>query len=271
VGPGWFTTRQLDERTWAIDDRGQDLIYLVCGEERALLIDTGWGVGDLPALVASLSPETALLTVVNTHGHPDHTYGNGQFPEVYVSPADAGGLRTPPALEHRRRIARDLLPKPLPPGFAVESWASTVPESLPPVKDGDRFKLGGRTLEAIALPGHSPGSICLLDREMRRLFVGDSIHSGTIWLHLDKSLPLRSFHENLKRVRGLADRFDVVLPAHGRLADLPLDRQVLDDLVAGIASILKGECVGRVETTFAGDGLRCDFGSCSILYRPDRL
>ena len=51
----WFRTRQLGPRTWVIDDRGQDLIYLACGEERCLLIDTGWGVGDLPALVASLS------------------------------------------------------------------------------------------------------------------------------------------------------------------------------------------------------------------------
>jgi glyoxylase-like metal-dependent hydrolase (beta-lactamase superfamily II) len=271
----WFTTRQLDARTWAIDDRGEDLIYLLCGEEQALLIDTGWGVGDLPALVASLLDTRAKgplpLTVVNTHGHPDHTYGNGQFSEVYVSPADTVWLQTPPPVENRQWIARDLLPKPLPSGFAVERWASTVPDSLPPVEDGQRFELGGRTLEVIAVPGHSPGSLCLLDRETRRLFAGDSILTGTIWLHLDESLPLGQFHQNLQRIQSFGDQFDVILPAHGSLEALPLSKDVLDDLVQGIASILAGECVGREETTFAGDGLRCDLRSCSILYRPDRL
>jgi glyoxylase-like metal-dependent hydrolase (beta-lactamase superfamily II) len=266
---GWFTTKQLDTQTWVIDDRGQDLIYLVCGEERALLIDTGWGVGDLPALAASLSP--LPLTVVNTHGHPDHTYGNGQFSEVYVHPGDVAWLRTPPPLENRQWIARDLLPKPLPLGFDVESWAATVPDSLPPVENGQVFELGGRTLEVISLPGHSPGSICLLDREKRGLFTGDSILAGTIWLHLDESLPLSQFHQNLRRIQDRSDQFDVLWPSHGGLDDLPLAKDVLDGLVEGIASVLDGRCVGREERTFAGEGLRCDLGSCSILYRPDRL
>ena len=74
----WLKVRQLDDDTWAIDDHGQDICYLVCGQDRCLLIDTGWGIGDLRALVAELNP--LPLTVVNTHGHPDHTFGNWQFP-----------------------------------------------------------------------------------------------------------------------------------------------------------------------------------------------
>jgi glyoxylase-like metal-dependent hydrolase (beta-lactamase superfamily II) len=209
--------------------------------------------------------------VVNTHGHPDHTYGNGQFSEVYVSPGDVAWLRAPPPLENRQWIARDLLPKPLPPGFDVESWASTVPDSLPPVEDGQAFELGGRTLEVIALAGHSPGSICLLDRERRGLFTGDSVLTGQLWLHLDESLPLSQFHQNLRRIQDRSHQFDVLWPSHGGLDALPLSKDVLDELVAGIASILDGTCVGREETTFAGDGLCCDLSSCSILYRGDRL
>jgi len=264
----WFRTRQLDPRTWVIDDRGQDLIYLACGEERCLLIDTGWGVGDLPALVASLSP--LPVTVVNTHGHPDHTFANGQFAEVHVPAADLHMVQTSPPLENREWIARDLLPKPLPADFDVGTWASAVPGLLP-IEDGHRFDLGGRTLEVVALPGHSPGSICLLDRQMRALFTGDSILAGPHWLHLDESLPLRVYHENLRRVQALADQFDALLPAHGDLKAIPLSTDVLDELVDGVASILTGERAGREEKTFAGDGLHCDFGSCGVLYRADRL
>jgi glyoxylase-like metal-dependent hydrolase (beta-lactamase superfamily II) len=264
----WFRTRQLDPHTWVIDDRGQDLIYLACGEERCLLIDTGWGVGDLPALVASLCP--LPLTAVNTHGHPDHTFGNGQFAEVHVPARDVFMVQNPLPLERRQWIAGDLLPKPLPAGFDVNTWAATVPELLP-IEDGHRFDLGGRTLEAVALPGHSPGSICLLDRQMRALFTGDSILGGVHWLHLDESRPLNEYLAALKRIQGLAGPFDDLLPAHGTPEDVPLSKQVLEDLIDGVAAILSGECVGREEKTFAGDGLRCDFGSCGVLYRADRL
>jgi glyoxylase-like metal-dependent hydrolase (beta-lactamase superfamily II) len=264
----WFRTRQLDARTWVVDDRGQDLIYLACGEERCLLIDTGWGVGDLPALVASLC--SLPLTVVNTHGHPDHTFGNGQFAQVHVPAADLHMVQAPPPLERRRWIAGDLLPKPLPHGFDVGTWASTVPELLP-IEDGHLFDLGGRTLEVVAIPGHSPGSMCLLDRQAQRLFTGDSVLGGVHWLHLEESRPLSEYLAGLRRIRGMADRFEAILPAHGTPEAVPLSKQVLADLIDGVASILSGESVGREVKTFAGDGLRCDFGSCGVLYRGDRL
>ena len=139
------------------------------------------------------------------------------------------------------------------------------------MEDRHAFDLGGRTLEVVSLPGHSPASICLLDRQARRLFSGDSIHSGTVWLHLRDSLPLGRFLNNLRRVRDLSGAFDHILPAHGDLGALPLPGHTLDDLIAGIERILGGEVVGREEHTFAGDGLRCDFGLCSVIYRPDRL
>jgi hypothetical protein len=88
---------------------------------------------------------------------------------------------------------------------------------------------------------------------------------------LDESLPLSRFHESLRRLQGLADAFDTVLPGHADLQELPLSKALLDDLIDGIGRILTGELVGREEETFVGDGLRCDFGSCSIVYRPDRL
>ena len=90
-------------------------------------------------------------------------------------------------------------------------------------------------------------------------------------MSLRNSLHLRQFQDNLRRVQGLAGTFDHILPAHGDLSAFPLPRHTLDDLIAGIERILEGEIVGRQEHTFAGDGLRCDFGSCGIIYRPDRL
>ena len=266
----WFKVRDLGNQIWAIDDHGQDVIYLVCGEERCLLLDTGWGIGNLPALAASLS--SLPLIVVNTHNHPDHTFGNGQFPQVMMSEADFN-LSTepgPPSLEERRWIVENILPKPLPADFDMNAWATSVPE-VQIVQDGDVFDLGNRSLEVIALPGHSPGSICLLDRKTRGLFVGDSILPWAIWMQLPESTPLHEFHNNLQRIQGFGEAFDHILPAHGDLNALPMPKSLLDDLVTGIASVLTGECVGKPEHTFAGDGLRCDFGTCGVLYNPERL
>ncbi|MGD9100529.1 MAG: MBL fold metallo-hydrolase [Anaerolineae bacterium] len=265
----WFKTRYIGNATWAIDDRGCGVAYLVAGKERCLLMDTGWGIGDLPGLVASLS--SLPLSVVNTHGHPDHTFGNGQFEQIYLVKEPWPGFGKPLPIERRRWIVENILPKPLPPDFDLNTWAASSPRSLTPIQDGHTFDLGERCLEVISTPGHSPGSICLLDRQARYLFTGDSVLPGTVWLHLNESLPLSQFCENLKRLQGLADQFDYVLPAHAELSELPLSKSLLDDLVNGIELILAGALVGEEEETFAGTGLNCDFGSCSVLYRPDRL
>jgi glyoxylase-like metal-dependent hydrolase (beta-lactamase superfamily II) len=265
----WFTTRSVEHGVWAIDDHREDIIYLICGQERCLLIDTGWGVGDLPALVASLSP--LPVVVVNSHGHPDHTFGNGQFAEVYISEGDKLFVSDAPSAETRRWIVDNVLPKPLPVDLDPDTWATSAARSVVQIRDGYVFHLGGRTLQAISVPGHSAGSLCFLERQARLLFTGDTLLSGTLWLHLDESVPLGQFHRSLQRLQGFADAFDAILPAHGDLDALPLSKDILTELAAGIELILSGERVGVEEKTFAGDGLRCDFDSCSVLYRPDRL
>ena len=263
----WFRTRLVGHRTWAIDDNGQDTMYLVVGSERCLLVDTGWGVGDLPGLVASLT--SLPVVVMNTHGHPDHACGNGQFSEVHVAEADEPLVRQFLSVETRRRIwENDILRGPFPRGFSFDTWTTSAAASLVPIRDGHIFDLGDRKLRAISVPGHTPGSLCLLDWEARFLLTGDSILAGPIWLHLDESTPLREFLTSLRRLQSFGGEFDHMLPAHG---ELPLSRQTLSDLIAGVERILDGKIVGTEEKTFAGDGLRCDFGSCGLVYRPDRL
>jgi hydroxyacylglutathione hydrolase len=264
----WFQTQPVAPKTWAIDDGGNDIIYLIAGSQRALLLDTGWGVADLLGLVASLTK--LPLTVVNSHGHPDHTFGNGQFTRVHIHPADAPMVRHSPPPERRRWIAQHVLGASLPDSFDVRTWATSVPELLP-LQDGQTFDLGDRTLQIVTLPGHSSGSICLLDLQERLLFTGDFVLPGVVWLHLDESLPLQTFLAHLYRVRDLADKFDSLLPSHGDLVSLHFPTHTLADLAHGIERILRGKVVGKEEHTFAGDGLRCDFGTCGIVYNPDRL
>ena len=94
---------------------------------------------------------------------------------------------------------------------------------------------------------------------------------GVIALYFDECLPLRQFHGNLQHLQGFVDAFDVLLPAHADLSALPPPKSLLDELVSGIALILEGKLVGQPEKTAIGEGLRCDFESCGIAYRPDRV
>jgi enterochelin esterase-like enzyme/glyoxylase-like metal-dependent hydrolase (beta-lactamase superfamily II) len=230
-----FTTRAIADGVWTIQDGQGGVMYLVAGRERALLIDTGWGVGDLPAHVAGLT--TLPLCVVNTHGHHDHSSGNGQFEQVYIHTAD--------------------LP------LVVESAAKLIP-----IYDGYAFDLGEREIRVIGVPGHSPGSICLLDRNVRILYSGDSPRPGPIWLHLETSLSVQEFRLSLSRLGTFAGEFDVIAPSHGE--PMPAGT-TLDDLTACAAGIVTGNLEGKPHETRFGEALLAESGGAGILYHADRV
>ncbi|MBN1875827.1 MAG: MBL fold metallo-hydrolase [Anaerolineae bacterium] len=234
-----FSTQVVAEGVRYIQDARGAVMYLVTGNERALLIDTGWGVGDLPAYIKTLTD--LPLLVVNTHGHPDHASGNAQFPVVYIHTKDIPVLlERLPALETK----------------------------LIPIYDGYCFDLGGRTLRVIAVPGHTPGSICLLDRQSRILFAGDSPRSGPVWLHMPVSLTVADLYRSMQRLQDFMADFDTLAPAHSE----PLPAQpLLDDLVLCARQILAGEITGKPQETRHGDGLLAEYGSTGILYLPDKV
>jgi enterochelin esterase-like enzyme/glyoxylase-like metal-dependent hydrolase (beta-lactamase superfamily II) len=232
---GEFTTQVVADGVWHIQDSRDGVMYLVAGKERALLIDTGWGAGNLAAHIKALTPLPVL--VVNTHGHRDHTSGNGQFAEVYIHTADL----------------------PL-----VQGSDAT----LIPIYDGYVFDLGDRDVRVIGVPGHSPGSICLLDKEARILFSGDSPRPGAIWLHLETSLSVQEFARGLSRLATFADQFDVIAPAHGE--PVPAGT-LLDDLVSCAGRIVSGELVGEPHETRFGECFLAEHGDAGILYDADRV
>ena len=104
--------------------------------------------------------------------------------------------------------------RPLPATFDHGAWrtVSTVPTRL--LRDGDTLDLGGRTLQVLHTPGHTPDCICLLDDEDRILFTGDTIDTGPIYAQFEES-SLDSFAASTKKLLAYADRVDVLFSAHG--------------------------------------------------------
>jgi hydroxyacylglutathione hydrolase len=262
----WFTVRPVANQVWAVDDHGEDTMYLVEGQERALLIDTGFGVGDLPKLIASVT--SLPLDIVNTHGHPDHVGGNYQFQSVYITDDDLPLLQGCFTKVDRQWMLENALKGPFPSDFSPEKWVNAERSDIISIKPGDIFDLGGRELKVIPIPGHTPGSIGLLDEGERLLFSGDSIQEGDIWMHLPESLPLTDFLRCLKKVDLLSDKFDQILPGHGRT---PLPTRVLIEFIEGISKIVSGEFQGTPCRTMVGDGVLCRFNLCGVVYNQNRI
>jgi enterochelin esterase family protein len=147
--------------------------------------------------------------------------------------------------------------------LVAESGATLIP-----IYDGYRFDLGGRSLQAIGVPGHSPGSICLLDRESRILFTGDSPRFGPVWLHLESSLTVHTFARSLAWLRTFADEFDTIAPAHDPPGPVG---SLLDDLLACAQGILSGDLEGEPEESRFGKALCARLGKGAIMYRADRI
>ncbi len=194
------TLTPINDDITLLDDNGEATCYIVRGTEQALVIDTANGAADIADYARQLT--SLPLTVVNTHGHGDHVLGNVFFKEVYLHPADwalhdehANGW---PIAEQHRRLGLKLA-------------------RLLPLDIGHVFDLGGGlTLEVIPLPGHTPGSIGLLDRKHRILFTGDGLNSHC-WMQPEESLPIADLIATLEAVEAKYRKdYDFILTGHGK-------------------------------------------------------
>ncbi len=141
-------------------------MHLIVGQERALLIDTAFGIGDLRGLVETLTDKP--VDVVNTHFHGDHSAGNGQFETVFIHKYDI------PYLEMSEKAENRLLPAPG--TYREEDIISLRSAKHIAMEDGFIFRLGeGHEVEVIHMPGHAAGGCMLLDRKYNLLFSGDAV------------------------------------------------------------------------------------------------
>jgi hydroxyacylglutathione hydrolase len=266
----WLIAYELMEGVWRISDRGQDNMYLVVGNKKALVVDTGFGIEDLAAFVRRITP-LPTVTVI-THGHLDHAFGNEVFDEVYMGEPDMKDLTNADPSEMRAffRNCRELLAemKDFPKFTGSGSHAK---KREIPIRDGLEFDLGDRKIKAYLTPGHSLGSVCFLDPKARVLFTGDAFVPndtwGQAWYHGDGA-SLTVFYESMRKVMATGS-FDWVCSGHGESGLIPVNH--LEIFLDGIKGIIDGKIVGRPEHTFAGDGLRCDWEGSSLVYDPNKV
>ena len=208
---------QLNKNTFVIRETtpiSNALCYLLCGEERALLIDTGLPCGNIKKTVQRLTRLPVI--VVNTHAHADHIGSNHRFSEIFYHEDDREmfAIHTDPA--YLESLMGDIVPRalyPLKPLIKKVMTPKTA-GAYHYIKDGHVFRLGGRELEVIHTPGHTPGSICLLERAARVLYSGDTICGDGILLDLEGCSPPETYLASTQRIEALLPVFDIIMSGH---------------------------------------------------------
>ena len=201
--------KEIESGIFQIKDPLDVLMYLIVGEEKALLFDTGYGIVDTPALIKTITNKP--LIVVLGHGHIDHANGAYQFDEVYLCEPDYELCREHTSPEIRGSILERLDEAGLEPDFDKEIWKNSGACNLKPLLTGTVFDLGGTHVEVIDMAGHTGGSIGILITEKRILIDSDSANSHC-WMFMPQSLSMREYIAMLERVREL--EYDVFYVAH---------------------------------------------------------
>lgn len=175
---------KIDAQTWRLEN-GFVRFFLLAGDREAVLLDSGVDCPDAGALAESLT--NLPVRLMNTHADPDHISGNGGFGEVSIFREDYEAY----ALAEKHPGCRCL-----------------------PLTDGMIVDLGNRPLEILHIPGHTPGSLAVLDKSRRALYSGDTIQDGNIFLFGPTRRP-DLLAASLEKLMSRAADFDCVYPCHG--------------------------------------------------------
>jgi glyoxylase-like metal-dependent hydrolase (beta-lactamase superfamily II) len=252
----WFRVWQDQPNVWIIEEplhSEQVKSYLVLGRERAALIDTGMGVGNLQELVEA---RTELpIIVLQSHAHNDHVGSAWQFDDVAIHQSEAAALAAGQSAE---RLARWFAPSemsgPLPIGFNPVGYSIPGKEPTSFLRDGDLIDLGGTVLQVLHCPGHSAGGLVFFDRAQRTLFSTDVVYLRQLYL-LNPDSSVADYVASLDRLAALAPHIDRLYPSHG---PSPIEPDWIPKMAEGMVAILRGRRPDRTELLPAIEGGRQD-------------
>ena len=212
----WFEIYKVSEGVFAVlePSHAEEVIsYFILGSERAVLLDTGMGIANLQAEVERLADLPVI--VVASHGHYDHIGDNHRYTEVWAfdSDSDVDRIEQGKTREACVEYMDPDLYLELPPDFdpaTYEIRPSLVTRRLQHLEVID---LGGRSLTVHHTPGHTEGSICLMDSRDNLLFTGDTLYPGMLFAHFEES-DFAVYQKSIQYLVGLLPQVNHLCPSH---------------------------------------------------------
>jgi glyoxylase-like metal-dependent hydrolase (beta-lactamase superfamily II) len=230
----WFEVYRIRPGVFAIYEPHQFeevISYLILGDKKAVLFDTGMGISDIQKTVQDMT--SLPVAVINSHTHNDHVGDNWRFREINVL---AGGGKFSrqnakgSSADSQAELAPGALCGQLPAGFDAKAYATKPFHISHWLHDGEKIDLGGRVITVIATPGHTPDAVSLLDASNGLLFTGDTYYPGPIYLYRPET-DLDAYVASMEKLVALAPRVKLVLPSHNvPVADPAELARVLDGI-----------------------------------------
>ena len=235
----------LGDRMWVVETTDKTTMYLIEGDEKALLIDTGTKCEKLDEVIRQITQKP--LFVVLTHSHYDHAGNIRYFNEIYLHPADTV------LLDH------------------------TYKGKMHFVGDGYVFELGNRPIRVVYMPAHTPGSIVLTDDKTGSCFTGDAFGSGQVWLQLKPIAPMQTYINSLKKMTVLMDQgITKIYCGHYPYIQKPLSKDYILAMLELAVSLENGTASGakafNIKVSFGCENpMIVSNGQASIVYDPEHL
>lgn len=272
----FYTTEQITDHIIRINAFWKDAcMYYIKGSKSGLLVDTGYGFGDLKSFVDTLA-DGQPYEVVLSHGHLDHANGAGQWDEVYMSHKDIDLYHEHSKRESIVRFLKNYVPdiETYPEDLFVEAHSDDFID----LQDGKVFDLGDVKVRTIAAPGHTQGMMVFLVEEDRAILFGDACGVFTLFV-MPESTSLEEFMKSLDVLKSYEGQYDRILRQHGTCES---PKELLDEDIAIVHSILDGtddhmpfqfngiDCFIARAVDPEGKG-RIDGREGNILYVPEKI
>ncbi len=193
----YYVAEKIAEDTYRIDEGGVANCYLLIGSERALLVDTGCGAGDLKEAVSKLTKKPIYVAL--THRHPDHAGGAWQFGTYYVHKDDKRVLYKLMSMPFVSRRMLKIM------GLSADKNLHHKRCRIIVMDDGHRFDLGHRVVVVKSVPGHTKGSVIFLDEKEKMMFTGDNTNV-CLWMHLPGCTSLEEWLRSAKIILSYYDK-----------------------------------------------------------------
>ena len=258
---GIYFVEEIAKGIYKFYEQRNASIYLVTGKDNACLIDTAYGLTDLKELVSHYTD--LPVTVVNTHGHIDHVLGDHWFDNARLNKADRA-MYNEIVFEFSMLINEPWVQDfygDFVKNIDAEEVCFPAPEDI---CEGDKIDLGGKCLEVYEMPGHTKGSIVLVDRADKICFSGDSIIEN-LWLFLEESESPETYLASLKHIREVLFDAGIEKIYDGHYSYEPIPVTMLDTMVEAMEKIIAGELRGEAVELDAGKGTEYSYNGWKVI------
>lgn len=276
---------EIAPKTWCLSEFRLVNAFLLEGEEKAVLIDTGTGIGDLFGVVRELTDKP--VEILLTHGHFDHDGGVKQFGDapIYLNPEDGKNMHETLKMMEKMMGSSDMnvmrkyfITSRAPircPDTSVEELLTLIPDRADspiydwlPITDGMEMNLGNRKIKAIHTPGHTDGEMSFLDVNSRILFTGDTANVGIILMRQpdnDTKL-IQICNRTMKKLWDLEKEYDKLGVGHDAVT---IDKQIIRDYLDLTTGLLDGTIIGSYEENGFRKGDVARLGLAELWYQCD--